>query len=308
MSNFTKEIPSVLDIDSSFELSVIIVNYNTGNLLVRCLTSISFQTSVNFEVIVVDNASHDGSSDLVINNFPDVKLLKNERNLGFARANNQALKECKGKYIYFLNPDTEVRPGAFRTIIDFMESHSNVGLAGTRLVNPDGSLQSSVENRYPGQRYAKKELNGLKGDIAWVLGASMIARQDLINILEGFDEHFFLYGEDLDLCMRIRKSGWIIDYIPDAEVLHWGGQSERESLPIEVWKKKFRAESLFYRKHYSIKTIKAIERGNLVQAYWRVLTLRLTLPFSRNKREKLAKLEKYKLVTNMSKKPDPNIT
>jgi len=256
---------------------------------------------------VVDNASKDGSPDVVKNKFPEVELIKNKQNLGFARANNQALKISKGNYVYYLNPDTEVRPGAFRSMIDFMDAHPDVGLAGTRIVNPDGSLQPSVEYRYPGQRHAIQELKGLKGDIAWVLGASMITRRDLIQALGGFDESFFLYGEDLDLCMRIRKAGWPIGHIPDAVVVHWGGQSERDSLPVEIWEKKFKAESIFYRKHYSRKPIKAIERANLIQAYWRVLTLHLTLPFSRNKGEKLAKLEKYKLVINMLKKANPDV-
>ncbi len=177
-----------------------------------------------------------------------------------------------------------------------MDSHPDVGLAGTRLVYPDGSLQPSVENRYPGQRYTKNELKGLKGDIAWVLGASMIARQSLIRTLEGFDENFFLYGEDLDLCLRIRRAGWLIGHIPEAEVIHWEGQSERGNLPVEVWEKKIKAEFGFYRKHYSSNAFRAIKRSNLLQAYWRIFTLNLTLPFSGNKEKTLAKLEKYKLI------------
>jgi len=186
-------------------------------------------------------------------------------------------------------------------MIDFMDSHPDLGLAGTRIVNPDGSLQSSTENRYPGQRHAGKDLKGLKGEIAWVLGASMVARLELMKTLAGFDESFFLYGEDLDLCLRIRKTGWIVGHILDAIVVHWGAQSERDSLPVEVWKKKFDAEALFYRKHYSKKAVRLIERSNLVQAYWRVLTLSLTLPFSGNREKTLTKLEKYKLVLKLLK-------
>lgn len=291
----------MLGTDYQFDLSVIIVNYNTVDFLARCLNAVASQTDADSEVIVVDNCSQDGSLELLREKFSWIRLIANDHNLGFSRANNQALKICKGKYVYYLNPDTEVRPGAFRGVIDFMDSRPDVGLAGTRIINPDGSLQSSVENRYPGQRYARQELKELKGDIAWVLGASMVARLQLIKILEGFDESFFLYGEDLDLCLRVRKAGWIIAYIPEAVVVHWGGQSERNSLPVEVWKRKFMAESLFYRKHYSQKAIRAIARANLAQAYWRVLSISLTLPFSVNKEKTIAKLEKYKLVLKMLK-------
>ena len=285
--------------DSQPDLSVIIVSYNTVDFLGRCLNSVASQSNVTWEVIVVDNCSKDGSTDFLREVFPWVELIANDQNLGFSRANNQALKFCKGRYVYYLNPDTEVQPDAFRKMVDFMDSHSDVGLAGTRLVYPDGSLQPSVENRYPGQRYAKNELKGLKGNTAWVLGASMIARQALIRTLEGFDENFFLYGEDLDLCLRIRKAGWLIGHVPEAEVIHWEGQSERGNLSVEVWEKKINAEFGFYRKHYSNKAVRAIMRSNLLQAYWRIFTLTLTLPFLKNKEEALAKLEKYKLIQKM---------
>jgi N-acetylglucosaminyl-diphospho-decaprenol L-rhamnosyltransferase len=285
--------------DKKLDLSVIIVNYNTADFLGRCLTSIAHQTDVNAEVIVVDNCSEDGSPDFVREEFPWVRLIANEQNLGFSKANNQALKDCNSKYIYFLNPDTEVRSGAFKNMVDFMYSHPKVGLAGTQLVNPDGSPQSSVEIRYPGQRHARNELKDLKEGIAWVMGSSMIARLEVIRGVDGFDEHYFLYGEDLDLCLRIRKSGWDIGYIPEAMVIHWGGQSERNNLPVEVWEKKIRAEALFYQKHYSPKTVRAIDRWNFYQACWRICTLKLELLIAPNKKQLHAKLEKYRLVRKM---------
>lgn len=278
------------------DLSVIIVNYNTADLLVRCLNSIASQTGINFEVIVADNASRDNSLDVIRNNFPRVILIANQHNLGFARANNTALKACKANYVYFLNPDTEVMEGVFRNMIDFMDLHPEVGLAGTRIVSPDGSLQSSIEKYYPGERHAKQELKDLKGTIAWVMGASMIARRGIVEDLGGFDESFFLYGEEQDLCLRIRKAGWAIGYINEAAVVHWGGQSERENLPAVVWKKKFEAELLFYRKHYSKRAIRGIRRANLLKALWRILTLKLTLPFCSDKDASLKKLEKYRLL------------
>lgn len=273
-----------------------IVNYNTAAFLKRCLTSLSSQGDINLKVIVIDNASDDNSQELVRNEFPWVELVANKQNLGFSRANNQALRSCKSKYVYFLNPDTEVQHGALVAMMRFMDSHPEVGLAGNRIINPDGSPQSSVETRYPGQKHAREELKGLEGGIAWVLGASMIARARLIEDLGGFDKRFALYGEEQDLCLRIRKAGWAIGHIPDAVVIHWGGQSERNNLPGEIWKKKFEAELVFYKKHYTKRTIRAINRANLVQALWRLVTLTLSLPFSTDRESSLKKLEKYRLV------------
>ena len=281
------------------DLSIIIINYNTEGFLNRCLITVASQSNVNSEVIVVDNASQDNSLDIVKNNFPWVNLKANKRNLGFARANNQALKTCKGKYVYFLNPDTEVREGAFGKIVEFMDSYPDVGLAGTRILNPDGSLQSSTEQRYPGEKYEKRGLKDLKGNIAWVLGASMVGRRDIVDRLAGFDERFYIYGEEQDLCLRVRKEGWAIGCIPDAVIVHWGGKSERDNPPIEVWKKKFEAELLFYKKHYSKKAIRAIKRANIIQAFWRIFTLKLTIPFCIDKEISLNKLDKYKLALEM---------
>lgn len=179
--------------------------------------------------------------------------------------------------------------------MEFMASYRDVGLAGTRILNPDGSVQSSVEGRYPGQRRAKRDLEGLPGDIAWVLGASMIARRTLVDELGGFDDDFFLYGEEQDLCLRIRKAGWKIGFIPNAVVIHWGAQSERNSSVRELWEKKFAAESMFYQKHYSKRSVLRIHRANVVQALWRIFSLKLTLPFSSDRKVSLAKLDKYRL-------------
>ena len=122
-----------------------------------------------------------------------------------------------------------------------------------------------------------------------------------MNDLGGFDERFFLYGEDQDLCLSIRRAGWAIGYIHDATVAHWGGQSERNHLPVNVWKKKFEAEFVFYKKHYSSRTIRGIRRAGLLQAYWRIATLKLFLPFCRDREMALNKLAKYKLVLEVFK-------
>ncbi len=277
------------------DISVIIVNYNTAGLLSECLRSLIPPPELRMEVIVVDNASEDDSVQLLNHNFTWVRLIANEQNLGFSRANNQALDISEGKYIFFLNPDTVVKSGAFEAMLDFMKTHDDMGLAGTRLLNPDGSPQSSVEMKYPGQKRAKQDLRGLRGGIAWVLGAAMIARRVIVKELGGFDERFFLYGEEQDLCLRIRKAGWKIGFISSAVVVHWGGQSESNTPAIDVWKKKFAAESLFYKIHYSRRSVLRIHRANVVQALWRIFSLKLTYSFCADKKASLGKLNKYKL-------------
>jgi GT2 family glycosyltransferase len=140
----------------------------------------------------VDNASTDGSQAFIQDNFPSVHFIPNTENAGFAAANNQVLPQCKGEYIFFLNPDTEVLPDTFDRAVAFMDTTPRVGLAGTKMINPDGTPQWSVSYKYPGQRYATMELSGLPGDIASVLGAGIIGRAELIKAASGFDETFFL--------------------------------------------------------------------------------------------------------------------
>lgn len=283
---------------NSIDLSVIIVNYNTRDYLAQSLESVYRQAGITFETIVVDNNSKDGSSDMVKEQYPEVKLIANNENLGFGRANNQALKVCRGKYVYFLNPDTTTEPNCFKTMLQFMNANPEIGLAGTKLLFPDRSFHPSVGDGYPGGRRARKVIPELPGDIAWVLGASMIAPHVIINNLQGFDERFFLYGEEQDLCLRIRKSGLLIGYIPDAIVIHWGGKSEEETPPADLWAKKIKAEYLFYEKHYPEATVRAIRRADRIQAYWRLFSIYMSFPFTKNKGNLKNKAAKYTQVLN----------
>jgi len=278
------------------DLSIIIVSYNTSELIVNCLRSVMATHGSGKEVFVVDNASSDGSVAIIREKFPSVHLMVNLENRGFAAANNQVLPYCRGRYLFFLNPDTEVMPDTFRKALSFMEANPRIGLAGAKIVNPDGTLQESASYRYPGQKYATGELKGLKGNIACVLGAGMIARDNIIRKIGGFDEDFFLYGEDQDLCLKIRKAGYEIGYIPSAVVVHLGGQSERCCPRAELWKKKTQAELLFYQKHYLPETIRRNLRGNLIKACWRIVTLKMLLPFMRKKDTAREKLIKYQAI------------
>jgi len=291
--NFKREQP---------DLSIIVVSYNTADLIGDCLKSVFEASNITREVFVVDNASTDGSPDFIKDSFPSVHLVANTENIGFAAANNQVLPRCKGKYIFLLNPDTEVISDTFSEAISFMDTNPRIGLAGTKIINPDGTLQWSVSYKYPGQRYAASELLGLPGKIACVLGASMIGRSELIKKIGGFDEDFFLYGEDQDLCLRIRKLDYEIGYIDSATVIHLGGQSEKNSSSSEIWEKKIHAEYIFYRKHYLPKTIKRISRANIIKAWWRILTLKLFIPLAKDKTAAREKLGKYKVIHRTVKK------
>ncbi|NPU86121.1 MAG: glycosyltransferase family 2 protein [Syntrophaceae bacterium] len=278
------------------ELSVIIVTYNTLQFLGPCLSSVLAADPADKEVFVVDNASRDGSADMVERDFPQVRLIRNAENRGFAAANNQALPLCRGRCLLYLNPDTEVRPGALIAGIAYLDTHPAVGLAGARMINPDGTPQESVSLRYPGERHTRGELANLPGRIAAVLGAAMFAPADLIRSLGGFDEGFFLYGEDQDLCLRIRRAGREIGFIDDAVIFHAGGGSEQDSPSADVVRRKVRAEYLFYRKHYRPESVARIRRLQDLQARWRLWTLGLSTLLSPGKEETKRKRDRYRTV------------
>ncbi len=225
-----------------------------------------------------------------------MQLIANGDNRGFSAANNQAIPLCRGRYLFFLNPDAELTGGCLETAVRYMDENPNIGLAGTKVVYPDGSMQETISLRYPGEKQTAGELAGLKGPIACVLGASMIARAELIRAIGGFDEDYFLYGEDQELCLRIRQQGFEIGYIGEAVARHIGGHSERASASADRWRRKTLAEYIFYRKHYSPETIRRITREHRFKAWWRTLTIPLTLPFLRDGEAAREKLVKYRTI------------
>jgi N-acetylglucosaminyl-diphospho-decaprenol L-rhamnosyltransferase len=285
------------------ELSIVIVSYNTADLIVDCLSSLEAAHSVQMEVFVIDNASTDGSADTTRSRFPNVHLVANLINRGFSAANNQVLTTCRGDFILFLNPDTQVMPDTFKNGLDYMREIPHVGLAGAKILNPDGTLQESVSYRYPGEKFAGGALSSLKGHIACVLGAAMITRREVMDTVGGFDEDFFLYGEDEDLCLRIRKAGWEIGYIREACVVHLGGQSERMTLSAEKWRKKIRAEYLFCAKHYPPAVVSQIRRMDRWKARWRLFTIGISLPFLPDKRRAKEKQGRYRVILEEAEGP-----
>jgi len=241
------------------DLSIIIVNWNTKDLLLQCLESV-YQTikRVEMEVFVVDNGSMDGSIAAAKGRFPEVKFIQNEINLGFARANNQALSLAKGRYLLLLNPDTQVKKGAIERLISFMDTHPEAGGAGAQLLNSDGSRQNSIAN-FPS--LATELLN--KSLLRWffpsvfpgkernypepievdsVIGACMVVKRDAIEPVGLLDEGYFLFLEETDWCYRMRRTGWKIYHVPQAEIYHFQGKG------VEMEKKKARVE--YYRSLY----------------------------------------------------------
>jgi GT2 family glycosyltransferase/lipopolysaccharide/colanic/teichoic acid biosynthesis glycosyltransferase len=253
-------------------LSVIIVNYNVRAFLETCLRSLAKALdSIEGEVIVVDNASDDGSVEMLKQKFPAVKIIINDRNIGFAAANNRALKDANGKYILLLNPDTVVQEDTLRVMCDFLDRDESVGLAGCKILNPDGSLQLACRRSYPTPWVAFTKIVGLSTlfpmsklfgrynlayldpdgsyEVDAVSGSFMFIRRSLIADVGELDEQFFMYGEDLDLCYRIKKAGWKIYYVHSTKVIHYKGESVRRS-DIDEVKVFYEAMRLFVRKHY----------------------------------------------------------
>ncbi len=249
------------------DLSILIVSWNTRDLLAQCLASVyACPPAGEFEIIVVDNASADGSADMIRERFPLVRLLALERNAGFAGGNNLAINISRGHYLLFLNPDTVVVPGAIETLLNFMDKTPATGAAGSMLLNPDGTLQPSC---YPAPTLGRELWRLFHFDIFYPLalypmnrwptdlprtvdtvqGASFIVRREVIDKVGAFDESFFMYSEEVDWCLRIRRAGWQIYWVPGSRVIHYGGQSTRQVAPA-MFLQLYRAKVQYFRKHY----------------------------------------------------------
>jgi GT2 family glycosyltransferase len=233
------------------DLSVVIVNWNVRDLLRRCLESVLVHGDPGTEVIVVDNASTDGSVEMIRTEFPQVTLIANNDNLGFSGGNNQGIAAAHGRYVLLLNADTEVLGDAFSVLVQFMDAHSEVGLVGPQLLYPDGRVQSSrrhfptlatlflestwleslappsLLNRY----YVLDQPDAALLDVDWVVGAAMLIRREAIQQVGGLDKGFFMYSEELDWCRRIKAAGWRVVYQPAAQIIHHVGKSSEQAIP-----------------------------------------------------------------------------
>jgi GT2 family glycosyltransferase len=272
------------------DLSVIILNWNTRDLLEKCLKSLLCQsTTANIEVIVADNASEDSSREMVQASFPQVRLVVNSGNIGFSAGNNAALPHATGRYLLFLNSDTVVTEGALDTLVCFADASPDVGVVGPKLLNADDSLQYSCR-RYPNlgagffrstplgrlfpkNRFATDYLmadwdHATPRDVDWVSGAALMIRRELVDRIGCFDDAFYMYCEDVDLCWRVNhepldpppagadgshRPHWRVTYCPDAVVYHLIGKSSDQA-PTRMTYEFHRSQYLFYKKHYAATT------------------------------------------------------
>ena len=250
----------------SITLSIIIVNWNTRDLIMQCLASVYASSPAKTEVLVVDNASTDGSAAAVSSGFSKVRLIQNRENVGFAQANNQAIQECTGRYVLLLNSDAQVLADGLETLVQFMETHPEAGAAGAQILNPDGSLQLSC---YPAPTLTRELWRLLHLDALWpygeypvtawdleaprevetMLGACLILRREALDQTGLLDPDYFMYSEEIDLCYRLRRKGWHLYWMPLAQVIHYGGQSTRQ-VASTMFLQLYKSKILYFRKHH----------------------------------------------------------
>lgn len=288
------------------DVSVVVVNWNVRELLGRCLAAVAASDDFSIdglqragsapavwraEVIVVDNASSDDSVAMLAARFPWVRVIANRGNVGFSKGNNQGLAASRGRYLLFLNPDTEMAPAALVSMLRFAEANPQVGVLGPQLRYGDGALQSSrrrfptlatfflestvVQQWWPRNRvlaryYVLDRPDDALSQVDWVVGACMLLRRAVLDQIGGFDEGFFMYSEELDLCRRAVDAGWQVVYLPDAVVTHYEGQSSGQVVAARHIR--FHTSRVRYvRKHHSAAAAAAVRAFLLLTFAWQWL-------------------------------------
>ncbi|MFA5387076.1 MAG: glycosyltransferase family 2 protein [Candidatus Paceibacterota bacterium] len=261
----------------SLKISICIVGYNTKKFIKDCLNSIYANLKEGtFEVIVADNNSRDGSVDMIRSEYPKVKLIANKDNGGFAKANNMAMKESRGEYVLLLNPDTVLIDDSLYQLVDFMDQHPEAGSCGPMILNFDKTMQRQCKRgipnfwnsftystglwrKFPGNPWWRKTMGGYfllgksddsAAEVDILSGAVMMVRRNILDKVGLMSEDYFLYAEDMDWCMRIKKSGWKNYYVPAAKIIHYGGAGSQIHAIRNLW---FfhRAQCIFYSRHVS---------------------------------------------------------
>lgn len=244
------------------KLSVVILNYNVRYFLEQCLRSVQIAIqSLDAEIIVIDNDSKDGSCEMVKALFPSVTLIENKVNVGFSKANNQAVAVAKGEYICILNPDTAVAEDTFQLAIQYSESVDKMGALGVYLMDGTGNFLPESKRNLPTPRVSLLKLAGFsqqyyseltetsKGEVEVLVGAFMLVKRTVYNEVGGFDEDYFMYGEDIDLSYKITQAGYKNHYLGSTTVLHYKGESTKKD---EVYFDRFYgAMHIFYQKHFN---------------------------------------------------------
>lgn len=253
------------------DLSIVIVNWNEKDFLVQCLESLLNQNvKGKFEIIVVDNASTDGSQYIVQERFPSVKLICNDSNLGFAKANNMGIKQSSGNYICLINSDIVTIRDCLKDMMDYMNRHPAVGMLGPRILNPDMTLQPScmgfptlwniffralaLDSLFPksalcGGRLMEYYAHDTIRSAEVLNGCFLMVRRKALAEIGLLDESFFIYGEDVDWCKRFRDSTWEVVFYPNAEAIHYGGASSSKA-PIKFYIEMQRADLQYWIKHH----------------------------------------------------------
>lgn len=262
------------------DLSIIIVNWNVKDLLRKNLQSIfKFTQGLEFEVFVVDNASKDGSVQVVMQEFPQVNLIASNENLGFAKGNNLALEQATGKYVLFMNPDMELQENSFKLLIDWLQANPQIDLGTCQLVYPDGSRQNNIKNN-PGlcdqlvillklhhfiqpkclKKYLAKDFDYTQEqEVKQIMGAFTLVKNEVIKELEGWDEDYFLWWEDLDLCKRAQDKGYQISYNPQTKVIHYEAKSFEQQMTLVKQKRFNRGMAIYFRKHFGLLSCLAVK-------------------------------------------------
>ena len=274
------------------DVSVIIVNYNTSDLVQRCINSVLKQTQSIFEIIVVDNASQDDSVKVLRHYGDKIKLIENNHNHGFGKANNQGFSVSSGKYIFLLNPDAVLTDNVtLSKLQDYLKSNTFCGIAGPVVMQNEKITQPQYV--YPGQNHLKKNLETLPGKIAWIIGASLFIRREVYEKLKGFDEDYFLYCEEVDLCLRARRAGWTIEVVSDIRVDHIGSASEKKSSKRDYWIRKQTGAMTFYKKNYGLEEAERLIKRDIKLAKRKLFFLK----FFRN----AEKQERYEAIIEACK-------
>lgn len=259
------------DYSNNVDISIVIVNYNVQDFLFQAVESIyKSETKLIYEIIIVDNNSSDNSVNLIKEKFPNVILVESDKNLGFSKANNLGFNLAKGKYLLILNPDTVISNDTLQIMYDYLECTPEVGVAGCKVLNHDGSFQLACRRGSPSPWAAFCKLFGLQSlfpnlklfsgynltyldenksyYIDALIGAFMFARKEVIDKIGGFDEDYFMYGEDLDLCYQIKKIGYKVAYYPKTTIIHFKGESAKRSDINEI-KHFYEAMQIYSRKN-----------------------------------------------------------
>ena len=287
-------------------VSVIIVSWNARDYLRQCLASLSSEACrYPMEIIVVDNASSDGSVECVKKQYPHVHLIQNMANLGFARANNFGVSASTGRYLCFVNSDVKVGKDCISRLVDYCEGHHEVGMAGPRVIGGDGKLQRSCRG-FPGlwnmfcralaldtlfpqnKMFTGYSLSHWPHDalrpVDVLTGCFWLVRREALARVGLLDESFFMYGEDLDWCKRFWSNGWKVMYVPSAEAIHYGCASSSNA-PLRFFIERQRADLQYWRKHHSRPAVACFFLISCLHLVLRAFGYTLALGFNRRQRQ-----------------------